>query len=159
VTNPVTLTVQTADGTPQSGIKVYAFNGTTYTGYSITTNASGQGTFTLQQGSYRFRADYNGAQYWSNSSNHCAVPGCLEWTMIVGPQPTATATFTPTPTATVTATATPTPTLEETETPTPEETATEEPTPPPLQHRCPACREGTPSPFRLQIRSQPGCSR
>jgi RHS repeat-associated protein len=129
VTNPITVTVQIADSTPQSGVKVYAFNGATYTGYSITTNASGQGIFTLPQGNYRFRADYNGKQYWSGSSNHCTAPGCLEWTVIVGPQPTATVTSLPTASATPTQTETPlptaTPTSTQTASPTTESTATE----------------------------------
>jgi mannan endo-1,4-beta-mannosidase len=81
---------------------------------------------TLQQGSYRFRADYNGTQYWSASSNHCAVPGCMLGTVIVGPQPTATATPTATETPLPTATPIPTDTEEPTAepSPTPEATAT-----------------------------------
>jgi RHS repeat-associated protein len=102
VSIPLTLTVQTADETPQSGIKVYAFNGTTYTGYNATTGASGQAEMTLPLGSYRFRVDYNGAQYWSGTSDHCDIPGCLNQTVIVGPQPTATPTSTPEPAATET---------------------------------------------------------
>jgi len=123
VTNPITLSVQTADGMPQSGIKVYAFNGSTYTGYNGTTNAAGQVTLTLQQGNYRFRADFNGTQYWSDSSNHCPVPGCAEGTVIVGSQPTATATplltdtATPVPTDMKEPTAEPSPTPITTETP------------------------------------------
>jgi YD repeat-containing protein len=119
VTIPLTVTVQIADGTPQAGLKVYVFNGTTYTGYNATTNASGQTTFTLPQESYRFRADYNGSQYWSGTSNHCTVPGCLALTMIVGPQATPNATL---PTATP-----PTPEPTTTASPTPEATATETP--------------------------------
>jgi RHS repeat-associated protein len=98
VTIPLSVTVQTADGTPQAGIKVYAFNGSTYTNYSGTTNTSGQATFTLPQGNYRFRADYGGAQYWSSTSNHCTLPGCTAVTVTVGPQPTNTPTPAPTET-------------------------------------------------------------
>ncbi len=76
VTKPITVTVLNTDNAPQAGLKVYAFNGTTYTGYTATTNASGQVTFTLPQGNYRFRADLNGTQFWSGSSNHCTLPGC-----------------------------------------------------------------------------------
>ncbi len=115
------------DGTPQSGIKVYAFNGTTYTNYSGTTDASGQVTFTLPQGNYRFRTDFNGTQYWSSSVNHCALPGCTTLTVIVGPQPTATVTATSAPTATATTTAIPTATA--TSTPEPTSSPTEEATP------------------------------
>jgi RHS repeat-associated protein len=111
VTIPLTVSVQTADGTVQAGIKVYAFNGATYTNYSGTTNASGQAVFTLPQGDYRFRADYSGAQYWSGASNHSTLPGCTTVTVTVGPQ----ATNTPTPAASPTLTASPT----ETSTPTP----------------------------------------
>jgi len=32
--------------------------------------------FTLPQGDYRFRADLNGTQYWSDEANHCSLPGC-----------------------------------------------------------------------------------
>jgi hypothetical protein len=71
------VTVQDTDGVPQAGLPVYAFNGSTYTGYNGTTDATGQVTFTLPAGSYRFRTDKNGTQFWSGTSNHCAVPGCV----------------------------------------------------------------------------------
>jgi len=76
VTIPVTVTVLDTDGQPVQGLSVYAFNGTAYTGYSRTTSASGEAVFTLPQGSYRFRADRNGTQFWSGEANHCDVPGC-----------------------------------------------------------------------------------
>jgi hypothetical protein len=76
VTSPVMVNVQDTEGTVKTGVKVYAFNGTTYTSYSAITNATGQATFTLPQGSYRFRADFNGTQFWSETANHCDVPGC-----------------------------------------------------------------------------------
>jgi hypothetical protein len=78
VTASVQVTVADTDGAPQAGLTVYAFNGTTYTGYSKTTNASGQAEFILPQGSYRFRSDKNGTQFWSGASNHCTVPGCTQ---------------------------------------------------------------------------------
>jgi RHS repeat-associated protein len=34
--------------------------------------------FTLPAGDYRFRADYDGVQFWSGLVNHCTIPGCLE---------------------------------------------------------------------------------
>ena len=77
VSQPVTVSVLDTQGTPRAGLKVYAFNGSTYTGYSKTTNADGQAIFTLPLGSYRFRADDAGVQYWSEPSNHCSLPGCL----------------------------------------------------------------------------------
>jgi RHS repeat-associated protein len=102
VTIPLVVTVTDGGGTAMSGVKVYAFNGTTYTNFSGTTGASGEATFTLPQGSYRFRADYDGSQYWSGETNHCDVPGCLALTLVVGPQSTPTPTSTPeaTPTST-----------------------------------------------------------
>lgn len=85
VTIPVTVTVQNANGIPKSVVKVYAFNGTTYTGYNQTTNSSGQVVFTLPLGNYRFRADYNGVQFWSGASNHCTLPSCLTTLVTVTP--------------------------------------------------------------------------
>ncbi|KAA3646532.1 MAG: hypothetical protein DWQ07_10000 [Chloroflexi bacterium] len=76
VTKPVTVTVTDTNSAPQQGISVYAFDGTTYTGTSGTTDANGEVAFTLQQGDYRFRADLNGTQFWSSDFNHCTLPGC-----------------------------------------------------------------------------------
>ncbi|MEW5958146.1 MAG: PKD domain-containing protein, partial [Chloroflexota bacterium] len=73
---PVVVSVADTNGQAEAGLPVYAFNGTTYTGYSKTTNAAGQATFTLPLGDYRFRADKNGTQFWSGTANHCPVPGC-----------------------------------------------------------------------------------
>jgi len=83
VTSSVQVTVQDTDGTAKAGLKIYAFNGTTYTNYSGTTDTNGQVTLTLPQGSYRFRADLNGTQFWSGASNHCSVPGCDNATVII----------------------------------------------------------------------------
>jgi len=77
VTLPLTVTVQDSQGDPEPGLKAYAFNGAIYTGYK-TTDASGEVVFTLPQGSYRFRADKNGTQFWSGATNHCTVPGCAK---------------------------------------------------------------------------------
>jgi YD repeat-containing protein len=33
-------------------------------------------TFTLPQGSYRFRADFDNVQFWSDTQNDCTLPGC-----------------------------------------------------------------------------------
>ena len=76
VTRGVTVTVQDTHGTRKDGVPVYVFNGATYTNFNDVTNANGQVTFTLPEGNYRFRADFNGTQYWSGGQNHCAVPGC-----------------------------------------------------------------------------------
>jgi hypothetical protein len=53
-TIPVTVTVRNTDSVPEAGLNVYAFNGTAYANYSGVTNANGEVTFTLPQGSYRF---------------------------------------------------------------------------------------------------------
>ncbi|MBI9050026.1 MAG: hypothetical protein JEZ00_11440, partial [Anaerolineaceae bacterium] len=76
VTKPITVTVLDSDSSAQSGLNVYAFNGTTYAGYSKVTSESGEAVFTLPQGEYRFRADLNGTQFWSAAENNCALPGC-----------------------------------------------------------------------------------
>ena len=83
VTLPVTVTVLDPAGTPRSGLKVYAFNGSTYTNYSATTGVDGQATLTLPQGGYRFRADLNGTQFWSGQDNHCQVPNCASASVTV----------------------------------------------------------------------------
>jgi len=131
VTLPVTVTVQDTNGTPKAGLPVYVFDGTTYTGFNGTTNASGQVAFTLPQGDYRFRADYQGVQYWSSEADHCSIPGCEEVTVVAGVAPTATPTNTPQPTATETPQPTPTDTTTPTPTDTPEPPPTDTPTPEP----------------------------
>lgn len=83
VTVPLVVTVRSTGGTPPAGRPVYAFNGATYTGYSRTTDASGEAVFTLPQGSYRFRSDRDGTQFWSGEANHCEVPGCLATEVVV----------------------------------------------------------------------------
>lgn len=64
------------DGTAQAGLSMYAFYGETYTNFSAETDENGQVAFTLPQGDYRFRADLNGTQFWSDEVNHCTLPGC-----------------------------------------------------------------------------------
>jgi RHS repeat-associated protein len=39
----------------------------------------------LPQGNYRFRADQGGAQYWSDSTDDCMVPGCTGVTVTLAP--------------------------------------------------------------------------
>ena len=88
VTLPVVVTVEDYLGYPQIGHMVYAFNGTTYTGKSGTTDANGQVSFTLVPGDYNFRADVDGSQYFSGGSsgvNTCTVPSCTTDTVIVPP--------------------------------------------------------------------------
>jgi RHS repeat-associated protein len=76
VTKPILVSVNNTDGTPKEGLKVYAFDGEIYTGVSGTTDASGDVSFTLPEGEYRFRADLNGTHFWSDAANHCILPGC-----------------------------------------------------------------------------------
>jgi len=83
VSVPVVVSVRDTDGAPGIGLPVYAFSGTTYMNYNGTTNVSGQVTLTLPLGSYRFRADKNGTQFWSGANNHCAVPGCVSTVVTV----------------------------------------------------------------------------
>jgi RHS repeat-associated protein len=76
VTIPMTVRVEGVDHSPFEGVKVYAFDGTTYKGYSGTSGKDGQVAFTLPQGNYRFRGDLNGTQFWSSAENACTLPGC-----------------------------------------------------------------------------------
>ena len=126
VTKPVTVTIQNAGGTQQSGLKVYAFSGSTYSGYSGTSDANGNVIFTLPQGSYRFRADFNGTQYWSSASNNCTLPGCGTDQVIVGSSstPTASSTAAQTNTSAPIPSNTPTPALTNTSAPAPSSTPT-----------------------------------
>ncbi len=72
---PVIVTSQHG-GVPDAGMRVFAFNGATYTGYYGDTNTDGQVTLLLPPGEYRFRGDIGGQEYWSGSENHCTVPDC-----------------------------------------------------------------------------------
>jgi hypothetical protein len=75
VSKPLILTISSANNNPVENFHVYAFDGTTYTGYTAITNSAGQAQFTLPFGNYRFRADAP-SQYWSGTINTCTVPGC-----------------------------------------------------------------------------------
>jgi hypothetical protein len=56
----------TGAGLPQEGVNVYVFTPTgSYLGLYGTTDANGTVTFHLPAGSYTFRADYQGSQFWS----------------------------------------------------------------------------------------------
>jgi len=78
VTIPLTVTVQSQTGAPYADLPVYVFSGEDYTGYHGTTDENGAVVFTLPEGAYRFRSDYDGVQFWSNETDHCTVPGYLE---------------------------------------------------------------------------------
>ena len=130
VTKPLTVAVLNPDGSAAAAnINVYAFDGATYKNFSAVTNANGQAVFTLPQGNYRFRADYNNVQYWSGTQNHCSLPGCESLNLTLGTPVVPTATVTPTETATAAQTATETPVPSDT----PEPTATETETPIPTE--------------------------
>jgi YD repeat-containing protein len=94
VTIPVTVTVEDTDGTAKDGLPVYAFDGTTYTGYNGTTDVNGEVMLTLPQGDYRFRSDMNGTHFWSDEINHCTIPGCESATVVVTLPVTVTVTNT-----------------------------------------------------------------
>jgi len=128
VTLPMTVMVEDGGGSPLDGVPVYVFDGSTYTGKTGATNIDGEVEFTLVQGSYRFRADYGGEQYWSGAENHCDIPGCEAVAIVAGAAPTATPTPTETPTPEPAPTDTPTPVPTPTPTDTPEPTATPTPT-------------------------------
>ncbi len=71
----VTVTVEDTNGVLKEGLPVYVFDGSSYTGYSGTSDVNGAVDFDLPDGSYRFRADYNGTQFWSGEVIHCSIPG------------------------------------------------------------------------------------
>jgi len=80
-----TVVVDVADerGDPMQGIPVYVFDGAAYTGFNQTTDANGQASITLPEGNYRFRADVDGAQFWSGEENHCEMAGCTSVLMTI----------------------------------------------------------------------------
>ena len=78
VISPVVISVVDNLGVAQEGVPVYVYDGNTDTGINGLTDETGLVTLVLPEGSYRFRADFNGVQYWSGPVNHCDVPGCTE---------------------------------------------------------------------------------
>ena len=56
----------TGNGQRLEGVRVYVFSATdSYLGLFDTTDSDGQVLFRLPAGNYKFRADYQGSQYWS----------------------------------------------------------------------------------------------
>ncbi|MEW6079070.1 MAG: hypothetical protein AB1724_14765, partial [Thermodesulfobacteriota bacterium] len=56
----------TGNGQPLSGIPIYVFNNAgAYLNISGVSGSGGRATFRLPAGNYKFRADYQGSQYWS----------------------------------------------------------------------------------------------
>ncbi len=85
----------TGSGLPLPGVNVYVFSAAgAYVGVSGTTNGSGKAFFTLPGGTYDFRADYQGGQYWSGASGIVAgqvnsvtivtLPGTIQVPDVVG---------------------------------------------------------------------------
>ncbi len=59
----------TGSGLPQEGIRVYAFTGAgSYLGIAAGTDEEGCVSFLLPEGVYRFRADYQNDQFWSEDA-------------------------------------------------------------------------------------------
>ncbi|MDY6793291.1 MAG: Ig-like domain-containing protein [Thermodesulfobacteriota bacterium] len=70
---PVTIPMSDAEitvtgaGLPLEGVNVYVFSSSgSYLSISNTTGSDGKVTFRLPAGAYKFRADYQSSQYWSN---------------------------------------------------------------------------------------------
>ncbi len=62
-----TLTVLKGESDPLIGAKCYAFNAMgSYLGLSATTGSSGQVSYNLADGNYKFRIDYLGSQFWTD---------------------------------------------------------------------------------------------
>jgi len=75
------LTVQKAAGVPMVDVPVYVFTPAgSYLGINARTDGSGQASFSLSEGSYMFRADYLGYQFWSNVN---VVPGMLSYALTI----------------------------------------------------------------------------
>jgi RHS repeat-associated protein len=72
----VTVTVVDSAAVPQANAPVFTYNGDDPTGYNSITDASGQATLNLPEGSYRFRATTHDLNYFSGTENNCTVPTC-----------------------------------------------------------------------------------
>ena len=76
VAGELTVSVSTSKGRNLSGVNVYAFTEAgAYTGITAVTDAAGKAVFdpaALGAGTYKFRADYLGSQFWSEA---VALPG------------------------------------------------------------------------------------
>jgi hypothetical protein len=57
----------TGSGQPLEGVKIYAFSSSgSYLNINDTADVNGRATFRVPAGLYKFRADYQGSQYWSS---------------------------------------------------------------------------------------------
>ena len=78
---PFALTVKKSETEPMVGVNCYVFNGAgSYLGMSGTSNAGGTVSFNLSDGVYKFRADYQGYQFWSEIYS---VPTSLSGTFTI----------------------------------------------------------------------------
>ena len=79
----VVVTVVGATGTPQAGIQVKAQRPNGTFAATGTTNSSGQKTFSLAAGSYRFVFPNNGLTIASGAHGHCVTPSCTAATITI----------------------------------------------------------------------------
>ncbi|MDJ0667424.1 MAG: RHS repeat-associated core domain-containing protein, partial [Desulfobacterales bacterium] len=80
MTNDFGVDVRTDEGRSLSDINVYAFRNGAYTGMSTVTDEAGRALFTksgFADGSYTFRADYLGNQFWSSQVTFPTASGAL----------------------------------------------------------------------------------
>ncbi|MGD9158479.1 MAG: chitobiase/beta-hexosaminidase C-terminal domain-containing protein, partial [Desulfobacteraceae bacterium] len=80
----VVVSVETSKGRNLENVRVYAFTGAgSYTGKNVTTSADGLGIFNPQDfaaGEYKFRIDYMGGQFWSDT---ITMPEVMSVTVII----------------------------------------------------------------------------
>jgi len=80
---PFEVKVIDRDQNPIPGTEVHAYlDSDSYTGLSQKADQNGVASFDLQSGTYRFRVDYLGETYWSDS---LSVPAAVNTTLEVGP--------------------------------------------------------------------------
>ncbi|MBT3390148.1 MAG: hypothetical protein HN413_07025 [Chloroflexi bacterium] len=78
----VTVKVVTSNGTGLANLKVYTYYADdSYAGKRASTNKEGRATLELNDGSYKFRVDYQHTTYWSDTIN---VPQTTTATITVG---------------------------------------------------------------------------
>ncbi|MBN1602292.1 MAG: chitobiase/beta-hexosaminidase C-terminal domain-containing protein [Chitinispirillaceae bacterium] len=80
----IAVAVITSKGINLENVRVYAFTGAgSYTGKNVTTNAEGLGIFNpldFAAGEYKFRVDYMGAQFWSDT---ITIPDVMSVTVLI----------------------------------------------------------------------------
>jgi hypothetical protein len=79
----VVVSVVDADDNPEAGLDVAAYDLNTLMNSAGTTNAQGQVTLAVPNGTFRFKTIKDGVNFWSGAENHCTVPGCSSATIIV----------------------------------------------------------------------------